>query len=78
MERERKDIRTIAKKYEKVQTVMCYVDKESLMKQFRKEESSKASGVDQVTKEEYGKNLERNIENLLRRMKQFSYRPQPV
>src|SRR5699024_7609241 len=31
-----------------------------------------------VTKEEYGLNLEENIDNLIKRMKSFSYRPQPV
>ena len=34
--------------------------------------------IDKVTKEEYGKNLDENIDNLLARMKTFSYRPQPV
>ena len=34
--------------------------------------------MDEVTKEEYGENLEENIENLIVRMKKFSYRPYPV
>ena len=78
MENERKDIRTLAKKYAKLQTLMNYINKETLMKQFRKESSNKASGVDKVTKDEYELNLEENIDNLLARMKSFSYRPQPV
>ena len=78
MENERKDIRTLAKKYEKLQTLMNYINKETLMQQFGKESSNKASGIDQVTKDEYGANLEANIEELLKRMKTFSYRPQPV
>ena len=78
MGNERKDIRTLAKKYAKLQTLMNYINKETLMEQFRKENSSKASGVDKVTKDEYGLNLEENIDNLLTRMKSFSYRPQPV
>ena len=78
MGNERKDIRTLAKKYAKLQTLMNYINKETLMKQFRKECSNKASGVDKVTKDEYGLNLEENIDNLLTRMKSFSYRPQPV
>ena len=52
--------------------------KETLMEQFRKESSNKASGVDEVTKDKYGLNLEENIDDLLKRMKSFSYRPQPV
>ena len=78
MGNERKDIRTLAKKYAKLQTLMNYINKETLMKQFRKESSNKASGVDKVTKDEYELNLEENIDNLLARMKSFSYRPQPV
>lgn len=46
MENERKDIRTLAKKYEKLQTLMHYINKETLMQQFGKESSNKASGVD--------------------------------
>ena len=57
---------------------MNYINKETLMEQFRKENNKKASGVDKVTKDEYGLNLEENIDNLLTRMKSFSYRPQPV
>ena len=78
MVNERKDIRTLAKKYEKLQTLMNYINKETLMEQFRKESSNKACGVDKVIKDEYGLNLEENIDKLLARMKSFSYRPQPV
>ena len=38
----------------------------------------KASGIDNVTFEEYEKDLEANLQNLVERMKKFSYRPQPV
>ena len=38
----------------------------------------KASGVDNVTFEEYEKDIETNLQNLVERMKGFSYRPQPV
>ena len=78
MENERKDIRTLAKTYKKLQTLMNYINKEALIKQFRKESSNKASGIDNITKEEYGLNLEDNIDDLLKRMKSFAYRPQPV
>ena len=78
MGNERKDIRELAKKYAKLQTLMNYINKETLMEQFRKESRNKASGIDKVTKDEYGLKLEENIENLLARMKTFSYRPQPV
>ena len=78
MENERKDIRTLAKKYDKLQTLMCYVNKETLMEQHKKQMKGKASGIDGVTKEQYNENAENNIENLLNRMKKFSYKPQAV
>lgn len=37
----------------------------------------KAVGVDGVTKEEYGRNLEGNLQDLSKRLKEMSYRPQP-
>ena len=57
---------------------MHYVNRETLIKQHDKQQMGKASGIDGITKEEYEKNLEVNIENLLTRMKRFSYRPRPV
>lgn len=78
MENEQKDIRTLAKKYDKLQTLMCYVNKETLMEQHKKQMKGKASGIDGVTKEQYNENAESNIENLLNRMKKFSYKPQAV
>lgn len=78
MEKERKDIRTLAKKYDKLQTLMCYVNKETLMEQHKKQMKGKASGIDGITKEQYNENIENNIEDLLVRMKKFSYRPQAV
>jgi len=40
-------------------------------------EADKATGVDGVTKEEYGKNLEENLRDLSGRLKRMGYRPQP-
>jgi RNA-directed DNA polymerase len=39
--------------------------------------SDKAVGVDGVTKEQYGENLEENLRNLSDRLKRIGYRPQP-
>ncbi len=36
------------------------------------------NGIDEVTKEEYAKNLEGNIKNLLEKLRKHSYKPQPV
>jgi len=37
----------------------------------------KASGVDGVSKKQYGRNLERNLEDLSKRLKRMGYRPGP-
>jgi group II intron reverse transcriptase/maturase len=40
-------------------------------------EADKATGVDGVTKEEYGRNLEENLRDLSGRLKRMGYRPEP-
>jgi len=45
---------------------------------FRELKKDKASGVDGVTVEEYGKRLEENLKDLVQRLKAKRYRPQPV
>jgi len=40
-------------------------------------EADRATGVDGVTKEEYGKNLEENLRDLSERLKRMGYRPEP-
>jgi group II intron reverse transcriptase/maturase len=40
-------------------------------------DADKATGVDGVTKEEYGKNLEENLWDLSERLKRMGYRPEP-
>jgi RNA-directed DNA polymerase len=48
------------------------------MESHRVMETGKATGVDGVTKETYESNLVANVANLVRRLKQKSYRPQPA
>ena len=43
-----------------------------------KMDADKAVGIDGVTKEEYGKNLEENLVDLVDRMKKKSYKPKPA
>ena len=62
----------------KVQTIMHMVNAETLKEVHNRQDGKKAYGVDGVTKAKYEENLEENLENLMARMKQFSYRPQPV
>ena len=40
-------------------------------------DADKATGVDGVTKEEYGKNLEENLRDLSERLRRMGYRPEP-
>ena len=78
METKRKDIKTQLQQGYKLQTLMHMVNKETLRKQHGKQQTGKAKGVDGVTKSQYDLNLENNLDNLQIRMKNFSYRPQPV
>ena len=78
MENERKDIKYQVEHGYKLYTLIHYVNKETLKEQHEKQRKGKASGIDKVTKEEYDKNLDENINNLLSRMKKFSYKPLPV
>jgi group II intron reverse transcriptase/maturase len=72
------EIRNQSKMYRKVQNLMRNVSEETLMEAHRKQSGKKAAGADGVTKDGYGENAEQNIQELITRMKTFSYRPQPV
>ena len=54
---------------------ICDVD--NLRACYDKLEAKKATGVDGVTKEEYGKNLEENLRDLSERLRRMGYRPKP-
>jgi group II intron reverse transcriptase/maturase len=57
---------------------MNRVNDDSLKLMHLKQVRRKASGVDGVTKDEYGANLDANVSDLVRRMKAFQYTPLPV
>ena len=78
MEHERKDIKYQVQHGYKLYTLIHYVNRETLIKQHMKQQKNKASGIDRVTKEKYEENLATNINDLLVRMKKFSYKPLPV
>ena len=71
-------VRGLSERYPKVQNLMRYITVKSLKLAHKNADGKKAKGIDGVTKEEYEQNLEENLENLIKRMKDFSYRPQPV
>ena len=62
----------------RLDTLMHLVNRESLEQAHKNQPTGKAVGVDSMTKTEYGENLRENLDNLIQRMKTFSYRPQPV
>lgn len=78
MEKEEAEIAELTAKYGRVQSLMRYVNKETLAKSYSCQPRGKAVGVDGVTKEAYGEDLSENLDDLLKRMKQFSYKPYPV
>jgi group II intron reverse transcriptase/maturase len=54
------------------------MDKELLRGCFGGLRPDAASGIDRITKEEYGKNLDANLTELVERLHRMSYIPQPV
>lgn len=54
------------------------VSAQNLKTIFEMLKAGKASGVDMVTKEAYGQNLDANIDDLVRKLKSKEYRPLPV
>ena len=58
--------------------LMPHFNREPLAACFHELDGSKAVGIDRKTKEEYGKNLDRNISRLIERMKSMAYLPEPV
>ena len=78
MENERKDIKYQIEHGYKLQTLIHKVNEETLKEQHRKQQKNKASGIDGITKEEYDEDLDNNLNNLVKKMKSFSYKPLPV
>lgn len=62
----------------KVQNLASYINVNTLRAIHRTMDKKKAYGIDKVTKEDYEKNLEENLANLVKRMKNGSYRPNPT
>ena len=56
MEKEKAEIASLVEKYDKIQSLMKYVNSDTLKESYRNQPKGKAVGVDGVTKEEYGEN----------------------
>jgi len=54
------------------------IDVPALKRAYRRSRGSAAAGVDAVTKEQYGQDLESNLQNLHARLKSKQYRHQPI
>lgn len=65
-------------KEKKFTAIVHHVNEESLAQCYKELKRNKASGIDGVTVEEYGGNLESNLKDLVVRLKNKSYRSQPV
>lgn len=54
------------------------INRELLKECHRDMDGGKAVGIDGITKEEYGADLEENLNDLVRRLKQKAYKPKPA
>lgn len=60
-------------------TSIYHLINEELLKEcFKELDGNKATGLDKITKSEYAKNIEQNIENLVLKLKNKGYRPSPA
>ena len=65
-------------KYGNVRCLMRYINKETLTDKHCQMHKTRIDGVDEITKLEYNKNLENNIDKLLTRLKNNTYKPLPI
>ncbi len=72
MERARRD------PHRRLRSLAHHLDVEALRRAYQGLRKEAAVGVDGVTKEQYGENLEANLEDLHRRLKENRYRHQPL
>ncbi|MBD9163809.1 MAG: hypothetical protein EGP80_07805 [Blautia wexlerae] len=59
----------------KVQNLAAYINADTLRAIHKTMDRKKAYGIDKVTKEDYEKNLEENLANLVKRMKKRKLSP---
>ena len=81
MERDLTRIREKASREPETRFTSIYhfvTDEGNLHASFRDLKAGKAPGIDGVTKEEYERDLEKNITDLSQRLARMGYRPQPV
>lgn len=62
----------------RVQNVACLIEEQNLKRIHNQMDGKKATGIDHITKEEYGRNLNQNIDILVKNMRNQRYKPQPT
>ncbi|HBC71429.1 MAG TPA: reverse transcriptase [Coxiellaceae bacterium] len=62
----------------KFTSLIHHINEANLVRCYSELKKDKASGIDGITVEEYGRNLEKNISLLVGKLKSKEYRPQPV
>jgi len=62
----------------KVQNLVSYINENSLMASHKGMNRNKAKGIDGVAKDDYSIEVEANIKHLVKRMKNGSYKPEPI
>lgn len=67
-----------SQRFKVVQNLMYHVNEETLMAEHRKQPRQKATGIDGIGKTEYEVNARESIAELMKRMRKFGYKPQPV
>ena len=77
MENDYSEIRRQLIKYRNVQSLMQYINEDTLMAKHKALNGNKAVGVDKVTKSIFDTNAEENIRKLYDDMKKFRYKPYP-
>ena len=70
-------IEKAAKTDGRVQNLATYITKENLRRVHQKLDGNKATGIDEVSKKDYEQHLDDNLDRLVERLKQGTYKPNP-
>ena len=58
-------------------SLMKHINSDTLKEAYNALDGKKAMGFDRISKEAYGKKLDANLQELINRVQEGSYRPQP-
>lgn len=64
--------------HKRFNSLMHHFNEGSLAACFHELDGTKAVGIDEVTKAQYGEHLDAHLQDLVARMKRMAYRPQPI